>query len=166
MSRWYVLFSKPRKETQVKEQLEQRGIVTFLPMLPQRQRRSTRRAARSRPMFPRYLFAQLEEAPEGPAAYQWLVGVTSVVRIGNDYATVDDRVIAYIKRRLQIAEHKVHAPFEAGQSVRLPPSHPLGPLEAIFEQQLSDGRRAHVLIEIMGRLTRAEVELDDLDTVG
>ena len=62
-------------------------------------------------------------------------------------------------------EQRARAPFHRGQRLRLAADCPLGPLEAIFEQQLSDGKRAHVLIEILGRLTRSKVSIGDLEPV-
>jgi hypothetical protein len=38
----------------------------------------------------------------------------------------------------------------------------LAALDVVFDKPLSDGRRAHVFVEAMGRLTRCEVGLDRL----
>ena len=57
MENWYVLFTKPRKETQVIDQLEERGLRAYLPLLPA-PRCLLHRSPR--PLFPRYLFVQAD----------------------------------------------------------------------------------------------------------
>jgi len=46
--------------------------------------------------------------------------------------------------------------------VRLRPDHPLAALDVIFERTLSDGARAQVLLDFLGRLTHCQVALEDL----
>lgn len=159
MNRWYVLFTKPRKEAQVQQQLEEKGIATFLPMMPRKQVNGRQVG---RPLFPRYLFAQLERFPGGVGAARWTPGLTCLLSFGGEYAVVQDEVVDYMRWRVQEEEQRARAPFHRGQRVRLAADCPLGPLEAIFEQELSDGKRAHILVEILGRLTRSRVRIEDL----
>jgi transcriptional antiterminator RfaH len=162
MPAWHVLFTKPRQEDHLQAQLTQAGIETYLPRFPRPQRRSTA----AKPLFPRYLFARLAEAQVHPTEIRWTPGLSHVVRIADEYAMVDNAVIEHIRRRLAQIRAKGSAPFRPGQVVKLPEGHPLGDLEVIFEKSLSGGARAQVLIHILGRLTRADVEMVDLSPVG
>jgi len=38
-------------------------------------------------------------------------------------------------------------------------------LDAVFEKPLSDAKRACILVDLLGRLTRCEVEMVDLETM-
>lgn len=162
MNRWYVLFAKPKKETQVQQQLEEMDVGTFLPLMP---RTRLRGRQVDRPLFPRYLFAQLQRFPGGVGAANWLPGLVCVVRFGGEYALVPSEVLDDMRWRLCVEEQRARTPFQRGQRLRLAADGPLGPLEVLFEQQLADGKRAHVLIEILGRLTRSEVSIEDLARV-
>ena len=159
MNQWYVLFTKPRKEAHVQQQLEEKGVDTFLPMMPRKQGNGRQVG---RPLFPRYLFAQLERFPGGVAAARWTPGLTSLLSFGGEYAVVQDEVLDYVRGRVRVEERNARAPFRRGQRVRFSADCPLGLLEAIFEQELSGGKRAYVLIEILGRLTRTKVGIEDI----
>jgi transcriptional antiterminator RfaH len=161
MENWYVLFSKPHKEFQVREQLELKGLRAYVPLLPARQSATTRR----RPLFPRYLFARLDLERVSAESVRWLPGISGFVTFGNDLATVDDSVIAYVEKRLTQMQQQVRSPFMPGEHVRLRAGHPLAMLDAVFEKPLSDAKRACILVDLLGRLTRCEVEMVDLETM-
>jgi transcriptional antiterminator RfaH len=156
MDKWYVLFSKPNQENQVRDQLLRRSVRVYLPFLPDARRA---RGARPRPLFPRYLFACLDLGIIAPDTVRWLPGLTSFVTFGDDYAMVDDALIAHIERRLAQMQHQAVSPFRPGQSVRLPPDHPMAMLDAVFEKPMSDQKRACILVTVLGRLTRCEVDM-------
>ena len=157
MDRWYVLWTKPRKETLVCGQLAQRGLDVYLPLMPR-----SGGATTVRPLFPRYLFARGPGQGIPIEAIQWTPGLTCVVRLGDEYARLQDVIVQHIRLRLAQAEGRAAAPFSPGERVRLPADHPLALLDAVFERPLSDGARAHVLVQVMGRLTRCEVRVADL----
>lgn len=160
MQHWNVLFSKPRKETQVCDQLAEEGIEAYLPLLPLLggRRRSPR------PLFPRYLFARLDGHPASPNSIKWLPGLTCVVSFGGEYAVVQDAVLDHIRRRLAERQERPPPRFRAGERVRLPADHPLSALDAVFEGSLSGGARARILLEFVGRLTRCEIDIDLLES--
>lgn len=153
MQHWHVLFTKPRKEAQVYEQLTQKEIEGYLPLLPPQGRRRS-----PRPLFPRYLFACIDPSSVSPRTVRWLPGLTSIVSFGGEYAVVNDVVIEHIKRRLAEQKEQMRSPFRRGERVRLPADHPLSGLEATFEQALSGGARARILVEFLGRLAHGEVD--------
>ena len=168
MSGWHVLFTKPRQEEKVQAQLTEAGIETYLPRFPRSVSRQIyrRRHSAAKPLFPRYLFAQLTDADVHPADICWTPGLSHIVRIADEYALVDDAVVQHIRRRLAQLSAKGSAPFRRGQLVRLPEGHPLGDLDVIFEKSLSGGARAQVLVQLLGRLTRADVDMADLSPHG
>ena len=158
MECWYVLFSKPCKEFLLRDQLALKGVEVYLPLLP-----SGRAETRPHPLFPRYLFARLDLAAVSPTTLGWTPGLSRMVMFGDDYAILDQQVVDFIARRLSQAQRRDHMPFTAGQRVRLRPGHPFAALEAVFEQPLSEGKRAATLLETLGRLVRCEVAMDDLE---
>ncbi len=162
MDRWYVLFTKPQKEHQVHEQLQRSGITSFLPLLPRRDREQRKR---KKPLFPRYLFVRLNLETTSMDTIRWTPGLVAPVMFGGEYAFVDDSVISYIQKRLTELEQGAKSPFRRGDRVRIKGNHPLAALEAVFERPLSDAKRAWVLIEVLGRLTRCQVDIALLEPV-
>jgi transcriptional antiterminator RfaH len=162
MERWYVLMSKPRSELRACQHMRRKGMRVYLPLLPPS---GMGRAPTPRPLFPRYFFAQLDLSRVLSDAVRWTPGLSGFVSFGPELATVSDMVIEHIKARLeQIADEPAKA-FCQGQRVRIAAWHPLARLEGLFDKPLSDGQRARIFVEVLGRLTRCEVDMDALESV-
>ncbi|NLG50920.1 MAG: hypothetical protein GX552_12510 [Chloroflexi bacterium] len=160
MEQWYVLYSKPRKEFRLRDELTQKGIQVYLPTCPPKGRQKA-----PQPLFFRYLFARLDMEQATTQIVRWLPGLTCFVMFGDDYATVPDQVVSYIRRRAAEMAQREAEPFHRGQRVRITGNHPLAQLDAVFDRNLSSGARAHVLVETLGRLVRCEIDLDMLEAV-
>ncbi len=161
MDRWVVVYAKPRKEPQVRDRLQARGLRVYLPLMPRRSETSRGSAA----LFPRYLFVGLDPQIAPLDEIRWMPGLVGLVSFDGQPATVDDSVIAHIETRLRELRDQSSSPFRPGQRVRLAAGHPLAPLDAIFEKPCSDRKRAYALIEMLGRLTRCQVEMQNLEAV-
>jgi transcriptional antiterminator RfaH len=167
MDRWFVLYSKPRMEREARDRLSAKGLGVFLPMLP-RHDSALRSASSSRTgpaLFPRYLFVKLDRERVSLDEIQWIPGLIGFVKFDGEPASVDDAVIQHIQLRLRELEEQVHAPFHAGQRLRLATGHPLAPLDVIFEKPCSDRKRAFALIDMLGRLTRCQIEIQYLGPI-
>ena len=94
MGRWYVAYSKPRKEHFAQLQLECQGIEVFFPqlLLPYKRRRCVT------PLFPRYLFVRLD-TPADYHATRWAPGVKELVSFNGTPAPLEDEVIAFLRQR-------------------------------------------------------------------
>jgi transcriptional antiterminator RfaH len=160
VEQWYVLYSKPHGEFRLRDELLQKGVQVYLPTCPPRGRQKS-----PKPLFSRYLFARLDMEQAMPQIVRWLPGLTCFVMFGGEYATVPDQVVNYIRRRTSEMAQREMEPFYRGQRVRITGNHPLAQLDVVFEQNLSSGARAHVLIETLGRLVRCEVALGALEAV-
>lgn len=160
MEQWYVLYSKPHQEFRLRDELVQKGIQAYLPTCPPKGRQKS-----PQPLFFRYLFARLDLERATPQIVWWLPGLTCFVMFGDEYATVPDQVLNYIRQRTSEMAQREAEPFHYGQRVRITGNHPLAQLDAVFERNLSSGARAHVLVETLGRLVRCEIDLDALEAV-
>ena len=159
MERWYALYTKPRKERQVNALLQERGIQTYLPTVGRKVRR------RDRPdrvvYFPCYLFALLDFRVTPHSSIAWMPGVRRIVAFGDQPAVVADEIINLIRGRLSDVEEVGYGRLKKGDRVRIQ-SGPLRDLEAIFDQPLSSKDRVRVLLDVMGRMTPAEIDYSDL----
>ena len=71
MMQWYVLQSKPQKESLLHDQLCLRGIEAYYPRLYLKP--ANPRARKSRPYFPGYLFIHVDLENTGLSRLQWML---------------------------------------------------------------------------------------------
>jgi transcriptional antiterminator RfaH len=159
---WYLVFTKPRQEQVALENLERQGYRCYLPKWQvekkKRGRRTVEWASANEPLFPRYLFIELDT---GPSGLSWgpirsTTGVTSLVRFGLQPARAPTGLID-ILRALE-AQHAQSAarPLEPGDLVSLREG-PFAGLQAVYQCQDSNARIT-VLLEVMSRPVRVQVE--------
>ena len=155
MKQWYALYTKPRKEHQVKAILQGRGIDAFLPTVCRKERR------RDRPdrivYFPCYLFARIDFDETPLSSITWMPGVRRIVSTGSQPAVVADEIVALIRGRLGEIEEVGYGKFTKGDRVRIT-SGPLRDLEAVFDQPLSAADRVRILLDVMGRMTPVAID--------
>lgn len=163
MKNWYALYTKPNKEGHVESVLNSRGIETYLPTIEVYVRKRDARV--SRPFFPCYLFARIDFTTVSRSSISWTPGLRRIVSFGGQPTAVSEEIVSLIRERLtQVKEagglSKVI--FKKGDVVRIKEG-PLRDLDAIFEQHLSAAERVKILVNILGRLTPVEVEVDWLE---
>ena len=59
---WYAIYTKPRNEKKVAEQLQKFGIIAFCPLVIRIKQWSDRKKKVLEPLLPSYVFVQMEEA--------------------------------------------------------------------------------------------------------
>jgi transcription antitermination factor NusG len=92
---WYVLYTKPRHEKAVEEQLLKRKIEAFTPKITWRRRWSDRVKLVEEPLFKSYCFARFPLKDKVKIVSQ--PGVVDVVHFNKQYTTVDGSVISSLK---------------------------------------------------------------------
>ena len=92
------------------------------------------------PLFPLYLFAQLDPGSSSPDVWRWTPGLSAPVRVGDAYATVPEAVIERINAGPQHMQRP--CPFRWDDRVPVVGDHPLAMLDAVFERPLSGSARA------------------------
>ena len=156
MEQWYALHAKPHKERQVAENLRQRKLEVFLPLV--RVNPVNPRAARKRPYFPSYLFVKADLQAIGLGALQWTPGLRRVVEFDGQPAVVPDKFVSELKRRLnqiQAAGGLALDGLERGDPVRIV-AGPFAGYEAVFDFRLPGSERVRVLLELIARSQRRE----------
>ena len=114
-------------------------------------------------MFPRYLFLHAITGSHNLAPVRSTQGVVSMVRFGTELAVVPDEVIEAIRRRIQPHTGLVKlepAKISQGDRVKVFDG-PLAGLEGIV-QNPSGEKRTIILMELLGRLTKVQVNPMDL----
>ncbi|MDH7487821.1 MAG: transcription termination/antitermination NusG family protein [Anaerolineae bacterium] len=161
MPYWYALYTKPNAEARVARALHERGIEVFLPMV----RKHRHHRWQAGPLFPCYLFTQVDLEQVGYSAVVWTPGLRRIVAFGDKPAVVPEEAIEMIRRRLAEIEGQGGLPahdFKPGDEVHFKEG-PLQGLCAIFEGPMGPAERVRVLIEFLGQVNRAEVPLAVLE---
>ena len=96
---WIAIRSKPRSEKIVSNELNKKGIESFLPLIKKRQQWSDRKKWVQFPLFPSYLFARIEL--KDSLYIMNTHGVNTIVKFGDKVITVDDKVVNSIKLALE-----------------------------------------------------------------
>ncbi|UFH35774.1 UpxY family transcription antiterminator [Flavobacterium acetivorans] len=144
---WYVIYTKPKWEKKVAEQLAEVGIESYCPLITQVRQWSDRKKKVEVPLFNSYVFVRLEEADrnqvfQSPGAVRYLfwLGKPAIVR---------DEEIAIIKKGLDgsgSCDVSLH-PFQVGDTIALQ-SGPFSNQAAIVQEV----NKTHyvVVLESMG----------------
>ncbi len=168
MINWYAVQAKRRNEARVHHHLMQRVIPTFLPLIETIRRWRSRRIARLEPLFPGYLFVQLEHIDANPSQWdlvRWTPGVKSILGSDGTPLPVPDDAVDAIRARVQPLGF-VRPGLGFGPSARVFIRRgPLAGLEAVFERQLSGSGRVQVLMQLLGQQRRVQVNAADLELV-
>jgi transcriptional antiterminator RfaH len=119
-TRWIAINTHPHREHVAVENLARQKFAVYCPMELKRVRHARRTRDVTRPIFPGYIFAEVE-----PDLTLWrpilsTFGVRTLIRTGDRPAFVDDGFIRGLKaREIDGVVTKPEQPYEVGQEVRL-----------------------------------------------
>jgi len=162
---WYLIHTKPRQEHIARTHLERQGYTTYLPVVSQARRRSGRRIYKIEPFFPRYLFIYLDTSTDNWAPIRSTKGVSTLVQFGFTPAIVPDDLVAQVKvRENGQGLHEINVSYQKGDRVHILDGPMMG-YEGIF-QACTGEERIIVLLDVMGKQARLEVDLDAVAQAG
>ncbi len=157
---WYALQLKPAQGDRALANLQNQDIACFFPKITVEKIKAGKRSKKLEPLFPGYLFVNLEQTDPMWAKLRSTRGVLKIVSFANKPAAISNEVIQHIKDSLDsVAEQ---GGIKPGQAVQLNEG-PFEGINAIF--QAYDGEeRAIVLINFMQKQQRVKVPVSALKT--
>lgn len=165
---WFAVVTKPRQEQVALEHLQRQSYECFLPMAENPyQRRSKKQQKIIEPLFPRYLFLNAIAESQNLAPVRSTQGVVSMVRFGTELAVISDHIIEAIRQRIDTDTGLIKI-----QPVQIKPGDKVrvfdGPLTGVngIVQEKNSNNRALILMELLGRPTRVEVDALMLQKTG
>jgi transcriptional antiterminator RfaH len=160
--RWFVARTHPRREAQACTVLEQRGVESYSPCIVPR-RADGRRDRPVEPLFPGYIFCRL--APGSPewVAARCAPGVAYFLGVGGVPSPLPDELIADIRRRLI---PPTECPSFAPQERVTIDGGPFAGYTGVFDGMLSASGRARVLLEVVDRRIRLDLDVATLRRAG
>jgi transcriptional antiterminator RfaH len=138
MKKWYLICTKPGQENLALHTLQTRGLHCFYPTLTTAQQQTE-------PLFPRYIFVQLEDPLMGQtwSSVRTAAGVARIVNTSHETTDISDELILFIRAKC--------LPMAPGLRLETSPHSPnrlRNQLEALFNETNSF-RRVMSLIELL-----------------
>ena len=157
MKHWYLIYTKPRSEARAEDNLQRQGFHTYLPWLSNQHREQSRRVLPIAPLFPRYLFVEVDVGQQSVAPIRSTFGVSNIVSFGGRLTPVSGDLIEALKQ--QAAADGLHrAPnpdFQKGERIRIT-SGPFEGLQGIFHVP-SGCDRVLILLDILGKTSTVSI---------
>jgi transcription antitermination factor NusG len=161
--RWYALYTHPRHEKVVTEQLQSKSLEAFLPTFTTESRWKDRRVRIQTPVFPGYVFTRIHLSERSKVLA--VPGVARMLSYNRAPAPIDDSEIDAVKLCLERAVSlEVHPLLEVGDRVRVR-SGVLEGLEGLISR-CKNTRRLIVPISLINQSVAVEVDADLLEPLG
>lgn len=155
---WYAMRSKANKEQFLFEQLNARGMHTYLPLI--RSHAINPRARKMKPYFPGYLFIELDVEHEDSSDLQWVPGGVGLVSFGDEYPAVPPNFISALQKHLDELNQrggKFADEYKPGDELQIQEG-PLKGYQALFDARIRGTDRVRVLLKLLrGQLVRVEL---------
>ena len=163
MVHWYVMHSKPRKETFLRERLRVQQIEVYLPSI--RVKPVNPRARKEQPFFPGYLFVHVDLEQISISELRRIPGANGIVCFGGEPATIGDALVRTIQKQVEMmggpANNYVDR-FRPGDMVVINDG-PFATYKAVFDCRQSGSDRVRVLLELLqGQKLRLELSAQEL----
>lgn len=155
---WYLVTTKLKSESRVKENLENNyDLQIFYPVFPPKKKSSPV----GLPLFARYIFAKFDLELDFPKV-QYAPGVTRVVSFGNTYISVPEDVISCLKNRCDEDGRILPTELTTGQRVRVKTGVFEG-CEGIIREKRGN-KRIQLLHQLaFGHAIKIEVEASEVE---
>lgn len=168
---WVVCYTEPRAERKAAIGMTETGTVSFLPL--ERFRGKPGKDPVERPLFPRYLFAKIDDGDEWGRLLA-VDGVLDVLRNNNSPMRIPDFQIEGLRKAEAVGlfDHTTINPngFAIGEQVRVAEG-PFAGFNAEIREFVGKIRsataikRARILVSFMGRMTGLEMPVTALEKV-
>lgn len=160
---WYLVYTKPKGEQLAESNLIRQGYTVYLPMIRNRRRSRGRFKAFIEPMFPRYLFIQLDQNTDNWAPVRSTFGVSGIVYFGMKPALVPGEIVELLtshedeNRIFQIPDQE----YKKGDKVMIVEG-PMAGLKGAFVANNNIDRVA-ILLNYLGQHTEVNVSVHDIE---
>ena len=160
-SDWYLAQLKPNCANIAKRNLERQGFASFLPLEAYTKVRGGKFVAATRPYFPGYIFISICQKSAPWRAIRSTSGIVRLISFNDTPAKIPQQVMTEILSASDergIIHH--HEDLKPGDQVEITKGSLTGFIGRI--DKLTAQNRVWVLIDIMGKETRASVKISDI----
>jgi transcriptional antiterminator RfaH len=160
-SGWYVVQTQINAEAKAARNLLRQGFAIYLPRYLKQRSHARKIEKVPAPLFPRYLFVEIDLAIQRWRSIQSTFGVSHLVLQGSDPARVTPDVVNALKAREDESGYvklDQRPKFALGERVRV--------LAGVFAENLglfdgmADRDRVAILLDLLGRKVRVSLKAD------
>jgi transcription antitermination factor NusG len=161
MIEWFALQTRYRFEKKVVAQLEQKSLESYLPLRMEKHAWSDREKSVSIPLFPGYVFVNVDPSQDARRAVLQTAGLIGFVSFGGKAAAVPRKQIEDLQLLLRKkVPFSLHPFVHAGQRVRIRGGC-LNGIEGVLMQQ--ENNKLAISIESIQRSLAIELQGYELD---
>lgn len=155
-SAWYLVHTKPRQESTALTHLTRQGYTCYLPEMRVERIRQRKLLVCTEPLFPRYLFVQLDASGKGKSwtPIRSTLGVSQLVHFGNRPATLPEQLIHVLRSRE--TEQLTQTLFHTGEKVLIT-TGPFAGIVAVYQMSNAE-QRSMVLLNILSKDVPLQIE--------
>ncbi|MEX2272269.1 MAG: UpxY family transcription antiterminator [Vicinamibacterales bacterium] len=156
---WYAIWTRSRHEQVVREQLERKGVETFLPTILKWSRWKDRKKQIEWPLFPGYCFAKFNATDRLPILK--CTGVVNIVSFDGEPAPIPEAELAGIRQLVESDLAYDPCPL-INEGDRVEVTH--GPLKGVVGRLVRKGSHARLVlaVELIGQGVSVEVDAADV----
>jgi transcriptional antiterminator RfaH len=161
---WYVIQTKPKKESEAKSYLSMKGLEIFFPLMESFSQKNGRPFKEIKPLFPNYIFGNFDSIQDYTLV-KYGRGVNKIVSFGDQPASLSEVVIEEIKRRIDdtgLVRKRFN--LQANDPVRVK-SGPFRDFLGIFEEWLPEKERVRILLNMIGYQPQVEMHYSMIEKV-
>ena len=160
MNAWYTVYTQSSKESIAEANLINQGFDCFLPKYLKTRRHARKVDSVLKPLFPRYLFVNLDLEQQRWRSINGTLGVNCLLCNGETPLVVPKGVVDAIQTRVSgDGTVNLEAPrFKPGQTLRVLEG-PFADLEGLFEC-VDDNQRITLLLSLLGRQVKVRIRGD------
>ena len=152
MSRWYVVYTQVNKELEALNHLERQGYLVYLPRHLKMRKHARKTERVPRPLFPRYLFINMDVNDSAWRAINSTRGVVKLICLGDEPASLPRGLVEEIRGREDQdgwVRPNISGAFNKGDRVQVTEGAMCDQV-GLF-QGATDGDRVVVLFKLLGR---------------
>lgn len=154
---WYAVQTQPKRENLAVEHLKRQGFCVWMPLFERIIRHARKSKRVLRPLFPGYLFINLDVETAQWRSINGTIGVNRIVSFGQGPAPVAAQFIAALQH-IEANEGLVVANGEAllpGQDVEILSGPMAGTIAKLLS--LEAGDRVTILMNMLGHFVRGQI---------
>lgn len=152
MSRWYVAYTQVNRELEALNQLKRQGFFAYLPRHLKLRKHARKTDRVPRPLFPRYLFINMDVNNAAWRAINSTRGITNLICHGDKPTSLPEGVVETIRGREDQngwVRPDISGTFQKGEMVQItggPMCEQVGSFHSV-----TDDERVIVLLKLLGR---------------
>ena len=165
MKSWYVIQTKPKKESEAASYLSVKGLEVYCPLLETYSRLQGRLIQGCKPLFPGYIFGNFDYISDY-TLIKWGRGVKKIVSFSTGQpAAISEDVVVEIKNRSGSAGIvRIERNFQPKDPVRVK-SGPFKDFLGVFEDWVPEKERVRILLNLIGYQPQVEMHFSMIESL-